>query len=89
VKFIVVRLVVPTIWPIQEGSNLTQNELITLEDARFSFDHLRRSNARSLFGSQSSCSSNSHVFAIVSCPSFVRPSYASCQPTTCGGKKVK
>jgi hypothetical protein len=29
-KFVVAKLVVPTVWPIQEGTNLTQNELTTL-----------------------------------------------------------
>jgi len=36
-KFAVARLVVPTVWPIQKGTNLTQNELITLEEVGFSF----------------------------------------------------
>jgi hypothetical protein len=76
-KFAVAILIVPTVWPIQEGTNLTQNELITLEKASFSFDHLCRSNDQSLFGSQSSCSSNSHVLDAMSCPSLVRPSYAN------------
>jgi hypothetical protein len=66
-----------------------QNELITLEEAWFSFDYLHRSNARNLFGSQSSCLNNSHVPIAVNCPSFVRPSDASYWPTTHGGKKVK
>jgi hypothetical protein len=39
-KFTIVRPTVPTVWPIQEGTNLTQKEVITLEEARFSFDHL-------------------------------------------------
>jgi hypothetical protein len=50
-------------WSIQKDTNLTQNELTTLEEARFSFDCLRKSNAQSLFGFQSSYSSNSHVLA--------------------------
>jgi hypothetical protein len=41
----------PPIWPIQEGINLIQNELITLEEARFFFDYIRKSNVQSLFGS--------------------------------------
>jgi len=36
-KFAVARLVVPIVWPIQKGTNLTQNELITLEEVGFSF----------------------------------------------------
>ncbi len=79
----------PTIWHIQEDTNLTQNELVTLKKTRFSFDHFHRSNVQSLFGSQSSCSSNSHVPIIVSCPNLVRPPNVSCWPTTRGGKKVK
>jgi hypothetical protein len=88
-KFVVAKLVVPTVWPIQEGINLTQNELIILEEVGFYFDHLHKSNSWSLFGSQSSCSSNSHVPTIVNCPNLVRPFDASCWPTTCGGKKVR
>jgi hypothetical protein len=88
-KFVIVRHTVPTIWPIQEGIYLTQNEFITLKEAGFSFYCLCKSNVRSLFGSQSSCSSNSHVPVGVSCPSVVRPSNVNCWPTTHGGKKVK
>ncbi len=49
-KFAVVRLVVPTIWPIQEGINLTQKEATTPKEVGFSFDHLRKNSAQSLFG---------------------------------------
>jgi hypothetical protein len=38
-KYAVVRLLVPTIWLIQEGTNLTQKEVITIKEAGFSFDH--------------------------------------------------
>ncbi len=79
----------PTVWPIQKGINLMQNESTTLKKARISFDCLCRSNAWSLFGSQSSCSNNSHVHVAASCPNLVRPSDASCWPTTCGYKKVR
>ncbi len=54
-KYVATKLSVPTVWPIQEG---IQKEVITLEEARFSFDY---SCAQSLFGSQSSSSSISHV----------------------------
>jgi hypothetical protein len=67
---------------------LTQKEVTTLKEARFSFDRLHRNNVWSLFGFQSSSSSNSHVL-VVSCHNLVRPSNASCWLTTCGGKKVK
>jgi hypothetical protein len=50
-KFANVKLVVPTIWPIQEGTNLTQKEVITLKEARFSFDRLHKNKVQSLFGS--------------------------------------
>jgi hypothetical protein len=76
------------IWPIQEGTNLTQKEVTTLEEVRFSFDNLHRNNVQSLFGSQSCILNNSHVLTI-SCHSLVRSFDASCWPTTCGGKKVK
>ncbi len=43
-KFAIVRHVVLTIWPIQEGTNLTQNEATTLKEVGFSFDRLGRNN---------------------------------------------
>jgi hypothetical protein len=43
-KFVIVRLVVPTIWPIQKGIKLTQKEVTTLKEARFSFDCLCKNN---------------------------------------------
>jgi hypothetical protein len=87
-KFVVVRPIVPIVWPIQEGTNLTQKEATTLEEAWFCFDCLHKNNTQSLFGFQSFGSSNSHLHA-VSCHSLVRPFDASCWPTTNGGKKVK
>jgi hypothetical protein len=45
-KFVVVRHVIPTIWPIQEGINLTQKEVTSLEEAWFFFDCLHRNNAQ-------------------------------------------
>jgi hypothetical protein len=45
-KYVVVKPSVPIVWPIQEGINLTQKEVITLEEAGFSFYH---NCARSLF----------------------------------------
>jgi hypothetical protein len=54
----------------------------------FSFDHLCRNNTWSLFGFQSSSSSNSYVPAM-SCHNLVRSFDASCWPKTCGDKKVK
>jgi hypothetical protein len=45
-------------------------------------------NTQSLFGSQSSSSSNSYVFA-ESCHNLVKLFDAICWFTTCGGKKVK
>jgi hypothetical protein len=87
-KLGVARLVVPTIWPIQEGVNLTQKEVTILEEARFSFDHLCRNNAQSLFGFQSLSSSNSHV-PLVNCHNLVKLFNATCWLTTRGGKKVR
>jgi hypothetical protein len=57
-KYVVPRPLVLTIWPIKEGTNLTQKEIITLEEVGFSFYH---SHVQSLFGSQSSSSSILHV----------------------------
>jgi hypothetical protein len=48
-KYAIIRPSIPTIWPIQEGTNLIQKEVTTLEEARFSF---RYSCVSSLFGSQ-------------------------------------
>jgi hypothetical protein len=39
-KFAVARPAIPTVWPIQEGINLTQKEVTTLEEERFSFDRM-------------------------------------------------
>jgi len=61
---------------------------MTLEEIGFSFDHLRKNNAQSLFGSHYFSSSNYHVFA-TSCHGLVRLSNASCWLTTHGDKKVK
>jgi len=49
-KFVVAKPLVPIVWPIQEGTNLTQKEVTTLEETRFSFNHLFRNNIQSLFG---------------------------------------
>jgi hypothetical protein len=49
-KFVVVKLAVLTIWPIQEGTNLIQKEATTPKEVGFSFDCLRKNNAQSLFG---------------------------------------
>jgi hypothetical protein len=57
-KYTIVRPLVPTIWFIQEGINLTQNEVIILKEVGFSFDC---SHVRSLFGSQLFSPSNLHV----------------------------
>jgi hypothetical protein len=59
-----------TIWPIQEGTNLSQKEVTILEEVGFSFDCLHRNNAQSLFGFQSFSSSSSHV-PTMSCHSLV------------------
>jgi hypothetical protein len=83
-----VKLIVPTIWPIQEGINLIKKEVTILEEVGFSFDCLHKKNVQSFFGSPSFSSINSHV-PIVSCHNLMRPSDASCWPTTRGGKKVK
>jgi hypothetical protein len=86
--FIIARRAIPIVWPIQEIINLTQKEVIILEEVRFSFDHLHRNNFQSLFGSQSFSSSNSHV-CVVSCHSLERLSDANYWPTIYGGKKVR
>jgi len=65
------------VWPIQEGTNLTQKEVTTLEEVGFSFDYMHRNIAQSLFGFKSFSSSNSHV-PTVSCHSRVKSFDASC-----------
>ncbi len=87
-KFVVVRLIVIIVWPIQEGTNLTQKEIMTLEEVGFSFGPLCKNNPWSLFGSHSFSLSNSHVLAI-NCDSLVRLIDVSCWPTTRGGKKLR
>ncbi len=56
-KYVIARHLVPTVWPIQEGTNLVQKEVTILEEVGFSF---YCSYVRNLFGSQSSSSSISH-----------------------------
>jgi hypothetical protein len=63
-KFIVIKLVVPTIWPIQEGINLTQKEVITLEKARFSFDHLLETTFEVYLASNLLVQAIPHVHAV-------------------------
>ncbi len=84
-KYVIARPSIPTKWPIQKGTNLTQKEVTTLEEVGFSFDH---NHVWSLFGSQSSSSSISYVHAM-NARSIVRPIDASCWPITHGGKKVR
>jgi hypothetical protein len=36
-KYVVAKPQVPTVWPIQEGTNLTQKEVTTLKKVGFSF----------------------------------------------------
>jgi hypothetical protein len=75
-KYAIARPLIPTILPIQESTDLIQKEVITLDEARFSFDHIC---ARSLFGSQLFSSNILHV------PTMS----AHCWPTTHGGKMVR
>jgi hypothetical protein len=74
-----------TIWLIQEGTNLIQKEVITLEEVGFSFDHNR---VQSLFGSQLSSPSSSHVVCM-SAHNIVQLVDVTCRPTIHGGKKVR
>jgi hypothetical protein len=76
------------IWVLQGVGSASQKEVTTLEETRFSFDCLCKNKAQSLFGFQSSNSSNSHV-PIVNYHNPMRLADASCWPTTHGGKKVR
>jgi hypothetical protein len=40
-KYAFAKPSVPIVWPIQEGTNLIQNEATILEEVGFSFDHSR------------------------------------------------
>jgi len=73
-KYTVVRPLVPTIWLIQKGTDLTQKEVITLKEVGFSFD---RSHVRSLFNSQLFSPSSLHVL-VMSVHNIVRLANASC-----------
>jgi len=73
-KYAVVRPLVPTIWLIQKGTDLTQKEVITLKEVGFSFD---RSHVRSLFSSQLFSPSSLHVLAM-SVHNIVQLANASC-----------
>ncbi len=84
-KYAVARPLVLTIWLIQEGTNLIQKKVITLEEVGFSFDH---NCVQSLFGSQLSSPSSSHVVCM-SAHNIVRSANVPCRPTIHGGKKVR
>jgi hypothetical protein len=84
-KYAVARPLVPNVWLIRKGIDLIQKEAITLEETRFSFD---RSHVQSLFGSQSSSPSSSHV-ACMSVHNIMWLIDVSCWPSTRGGKKVR
>jgi hypothetical protein len=84
-KYVIPRPSVLAIWPIKEGTDLTQKEVTTLKEARFSLDC---NHVQSFFGSQSSSSSILHV-PIMNAHNIVWLVDASCWPTTCGGKKVR
>jgi hypothetical protein len=51
-KCVVAKLQVPSFWPIQEDTNLTQKEVTCLEEARCFFNHQHKNNACSLFGGE-------------------------------------
>jgi hypothetical protein len=73
------------VWLIQKGTHLIQKEVITLEEAGFSFYH---NHIQSLFGSQLFSPSNPHV-TCMSVHSIMQLTDASFWPITHGGKKVK
>jgi hypothetical protein len=84
-KYVIAKLLVPTVWPIQEGTDLIKKEVTTFFKMGFFF---YCNHAQSLFGSQSFNSSVLHVLAM-SVHNIVQSVNASCWPTTCGGKKVR
>ncbi len=86
-KNAIVRPLIPIVWPIQKGTNLTQKEVTTLEKVRFSFDYVLKNNVQSLFCSQIFSSSNSYV-PTMNCHKLERMSNASCWLTIHRGKKV-
>ncbi len=63
-KCFVIKLQVPSFWPIQEDTNLTQKEVTCLEKARCFYDHQCKNNAYSLFGSKPSRVGNYQVLIV-------------------------
>jgi len=84
-KYTIAKPLVPTIWFIQEGINLTQKEVMILKEVGFYF---HRNHVRSLFGSQSFSPNSLHV-PIMSAHNIVQLVDASYWFTIHGGKKVK
>jgi hypothetical protein len=64
-KCVIARPQVPSFWPIQEDTNLTQKEVTCLEEARFFFDHQHKNNACNLFGGEPFRVSNCQVLIFV------------------------
>ncbi len=87
-KCVVVKPQVPSFWPLQEDTNLTQKEVTCLEEARCFFDHQHKNNACSLFGGEPSRVSNCQVL-IVCWQNLVKSINVACWPMTRGGKKVR
>jgi hypothetical protein len=52
-KYAVDRLLMFTLWPIQEGTNLIQDEVTRLEEASFIFCEQCRCFLSNLFGNES------------------------------------
>jgi hypothetical protein len=65
-KCVIIKPQVPSFWPIQEDTNLTQKEVTCWENARCFYDHQRKNNACSLFGSEPSRVGNYQVFIVCS-----------------------
>jgi len=57
-KYTIRRFIVPSLWHVQEGTNLTQDEMITLKDASFFFSEKPKCHPRILFNDDASHPTN-------------------------------
>jgi hypothetical protein len=74
-EYAIGRPIVPSLWPVQERTNLTQDEVMTLKKAGFLLSRKAKCHPRNLFGDSSSFPIN-------------KPADATAWLTTRNGKNI-
>jgi hypothetical protein len=87
-KYAIVKPHVSSIWLVQHGVNLTQKEVLSLEQVGFLFDLGRCTSPRNLFKGEPSTSSNFQVPSACRLD-VIKPIDVSNWPTSRCGKKVR